>query len=147
MKEARMFFGDMLNNPERFEQAKSIQLDNELQPNAEGRKADFYFHPLQLDKLPLDYGSFSIKSKGILTLVEGNPESPDAKSIPFHIYVRRNGTVIIKGGSNPNLEVSSVDIETVMAQAKPEDQLVIEPVRKRDWKAKRILRIAPSPGC
>jgi hypothetical protein len=151
MQEFRKMFNALYNemwmDPEDYKSTLANRQDNELQPDKEGMDADFYYNPLLLNGKPLDYAKFSAGSKGTLTLVEGNPESPDARAIPFHIYLRRNGTILTMGASNPAAKVMSIDVQNVLNQAKVDDHLIIEPVRKRDWKAKRIIRVGLSWGC
>lgn len=135
------FYEDMLNLPDRVAKAKSVTLDNELEPSEEGKDADFHKNPLLLNGKPLEYADFSPFSKGILTVVKGNPASPAAAAIPFRVYLRRNGEVVCRGLSDPKREVMSVEISEVMKQAKDGDHLIIVPASKSDWKAKRILLV------
>lgn len=135
------FYEGVLNLPDRIAKAKSIMLDNELEPNEEGRDANFYNNPLVLDGKPLEYADFSLRSKGALAVVKGNPESPDATAIPFQVYLRRNGTIVCLGKSDPKREVTAVEISEVLKHAKNGDHLIIAPARKSDWKAKRIILV------
>ncbi len=140
----RYFETEMINvfdRMARVERAKAIMLDNEIEPGGEGLNTNFYGNPLLLNGSPLDYADFSINSRGILTLVEGNPESPDAKKVPFRIYLRREGVVILQGKSDTRREVTEIELAEVLAEAKPNDHLIIVPVRKSDRKAKRILLV------
>lgn len=145
MKESRMFFEASLKKPDNPKITPSIRLDNEFRPGKMGRDADFYCNPLVLNGKPLDYTRFSIMSKGILTVVEGNPESPEAVKIPFTVYLRRDGEIITQGKSDPGQEVYEIEISEVLSLAKDGDHLLIVPVRESDWKAKRIIKVID--GC
>lgn len=145
MKESRMFFEASLKNPDNPKTTPSIRLDNETRPDKKGRDANFYCNPLVLNGKQLDYSRFSIMSKGKLTVVEGNPELPEATQIPFVIYLRRNGEIITQGKSDPGRKVFEIEISEVLALAKPDDHLLIVPVRETDWKAKRIIKVID--GC
>ena len=68
--------------------------DAEFERNEEGKNTSIYANPLLLNGQPLDYSSFSIKSKGVLTVMKGKPTSPEAVKIPFRLYLRRNGVFI-----------------------------------------------------
>ncbi len=119
----------------------SIVLDNELGPDASVPTGDFYSNPLVLNGKPLDVTRFNIFSRGTLAMVKGNPESPFAEKIPFRIYLRRDGELITTGASNRLQQVFSVEISEVLKLSEPGDHLIIEPVRKTDRPAKRILQV------
>ena len=104
----------------------------------------FYGNPVRLDGHPLDWGSFSMKTKGKLTLVHGDPQSPQATTIPFTVSLRRNGELLSRRGSVLSRQLESVDLGDVLALARPGDQLIIDPVNARDWLAKRIVALG---GC
>ena len=135
------FYEDMLNLPDRVAKAKSVALDNEVEPIEEGKDADFRNNPLLLNGKPLEYADFSQFSKGTLTVVKGNPASIDAVKIPFHVFLRRNGKAVCLGHSDPKREVTAIEISEVLKHAKDGDHLLIVPARKSDWKAKRILLV------
>ncbi len=143
--EAQRFFEAPLNKPGMIERIRAVTLNNELQPEETGRDANFFCNPLLLNGKSLDYADFTGRTKGILTLVEGDPESPEAKKVPFRIYLRRDGVIITEGRSDSSREVMEIEISEVLAHAKHGDHLLIVPVRKSDWKAKRILRVLD--GC
>jgi hypothetical protein len=140
-KWADKFYEQVLKLPNRIAKAQAVMLDNELQPSEAGQDAGFHDNPLLLDGKPFEWADFSISSKGMLTVVEGNPESPEAVKILFKIYLRRNGEIITEGKSDINREVFEIEISEVLSVAKDGDQLIIAPVRECDWKAKRILKV------
>lgn len=142
---ADKFYEDILNLPNRVEKAQAVMYDNEIEQSEEGRDGNFSSNPLLLNGKPLEYADFSGASKGMLTVVEGNPESPTTTKIPFMIYLRRDGAIIKQGKSDINREVFEIEISEVLALAKNGDHLIIAPARKKDCKAKRILRVVG--GC
>lgn len=122
--------------------AKEVIQNNEHNRSTLGRNADIYCNPLMLDGKPLDYNTFGIKSSGIFALKAGDPNSPQAISIPFFITIRRNGQLLHNDQMFFNAqELFSIEISSVLAFTKPGDQLIIEPLSPEYWKAKRILKI------
>ncbi len=140
MREAKQFFGGI---PMSIETAQAKMPGNELEPAEEGRDAKFYCNPLLLNGKTLNLSEFSIFSKGILSVAEGEPESPGAKKIPFLIYLRRDGVILGQGKNSP--EVTKIELSEILMFAQPNDQLIIEPVQKKDWKAKRVITL--TDGC
>ncbi len=146
MSSAKNFFESAVFISDRTVRANAVVLDNEIgQCDVEEAGTNFYCNPLLLNNKPLEFADFSIKSKGILSLVKGDPESSEAVKIPFRICLRRDGEIITAGKSDINSEVTEVEISDVLSHAKLEDHLLIIPVRKSDYKAKRIIRILD--GC
>lgn len=118
-----------------------VRLTSVIQPTSQKRQVIFYCNPLLLDNKPFNYTDFSVTSRGILTVVTGNPETTDVEKIPFRIYLRRNGKTINRGASDTTRAVTTIDIASVLAIAKPGDNLIIDPVRKSDVKAKRSIKL------
>jgi hypothetical protein len=108
------------------------------------RPRHFNCNPVRLDGHPLDWGSFSLKTTGKLTLVHGDRHSPQATPIPFTVSLRRNGELLSRRGSVLSRQLESVDLADVLALSRPGDQLIIDPVNARDWLAKRIVALG---GC
>lgn len=132
---------------EQWERAASIILDNEIGPDKAGATGNFSWNPLALNGKPLDYTQFGGFSKGLLCVVKGKPEIMDPETIPFHIYLRRDGMIINEGKSSSTREVFRIEISEVLKLAKPGDHLIIEPVRKADRQAKRIIKVIGGGGC
>ena len=126
--------GNQLSTP-------SIRLATAFGQAADPNETNFYSNPLTLNGKPLDYGSFSIASKGLLAVVTGNPASSEATRIPFRVYLQRDGQQLIHGVANGDQPLYEVAIDQVLAIAKPGDHLIIEPVRKSDWRGKRIIKV------
>lgn len=126
--------------------AKEVMQDNEfvISTAAVGK---FFDNPLLLEGKALDYYSFSLKSEGELTLIKGAALTGDTVQIPFYVYLRRNGTIIqLHGEEKLKLKHITIDISKILKSAEPGDQLIIEPVNKEDWQAKRILKLL-NGGC
>lgn len=145
MELSREFFQNNQKIPRSIELAQAMMPGNELTPNPEGHDAQFYCNPLLLDGKPLDYTKFSLDRKGKLAVVEGDPESPNTTKIPFRVYLRREGAVLGQGENGP--EVSEIEVSEILMFAQPDDYLIIAPVRSRDWKAKRIIKLIEMDGC
>ena len=122
--------------------AEQVMQDNELVPHNIGQDANFYWNPLVLNGKPLDYSQFHLGSSGELSVVKGNPESKDAERIPFYISIRRNGEIIVDK-KMPFLDkvLYKVNLLDLQPFSRPDDVLIINPVRREDWKAKRILKL------
>ncbi len=131
--------GQIWQTPQQRSEAVMGNADAEFERNEEGRDTPIYENPLLLNGQPLDYGTFSIKSKGVLTLMKGKPTSTDAVKIPFRIYLRRNGIVIYEKKSATKL--TQIEISEVLALSKVGDQIIINPTEKVDYKAKRIINV------
>lgn len=108
---------------------------------SKGGENYFYGNPLVLNGKPLDYQTFWKGSKGLLALVKGNPNSADSPKVPFKIYLKHEGEVVNKGLSSDTRELYEVEIAHVLALARFGDQLIIEPARESDMKAKRVINL------
>lgn len=145
MEGARQFSWIHQKLPKSIEKAQAIMPGNKLERNKDGQEANFYCNPLLMNGKPLNYANFSIESKGILTMVEGEPKSPGAVKIPFLIYLRRDGVILGQGEEGP--EVYEIEVADILMFAQPGDHLIITPARKTDWKAKRIIKVIMKVGC
>ena len=132
---------------ENWYRAASIMLDNEIEPSEANASSDFHWNPLTLNDKPLDYAMFGIRSQGVLAVVKGNPELPNAEKIPFRIYLRRDGVMVNTPQCNSTQQVFSIKLSEVLQLAKPGDHLIIEPVRTSDRKAKRFIKLIEGGGC
>ena len=120
----------------------SIAVSSAIARQLDGnKKENVYCNPLTLNGRPLDYDSFNLMSRGTLALVQGNPASKNATPIPFRIYVRRAGVALTQGAANYDREFISITIQTVLALARPGDELVVEPVRKSDKIARCVIKL------
>ncbi|GAB3316703.1 hypothetical protein GCM10027299_07270 [Larkinella ripae] len=107
----------------------------------EEEKRVFYGNPLLVDGFPLDYTWFSIQSRGKLSVVAGDPSEPDAVKIPIRVYLRREGVNVGPDGSGMCRGAVDVNLAEVMSGARAGDELVIEPLRKEDAVARRVIRL------
>jgi hypothetical protein len=115
------------------------KIDNEFTYSGEA-KGNFLCNPLVLDGMVLDYNTFTLQSKGELKLIKGDQKSKKTIEIPFYLHLRRNG-VLIAHPCGDGVIFSKIEISAILKAAQDGDELIIEPVNKEDWPAKRILRI------
>lgn len=100
----------------------------------------FYCNPLRLEGEELDYFAFGLESKGELKLVKGEPGSDKIVEIPFYLHLRRNG-MPVPLTCGEGVIFSKAEISAILKVAQDGDELIIEPVNKEDWPAKRIVTI------
>lgn len=120
------------------------KIDNEFAYSGQAI-GNFYCNPLVLDGMVFDYNKFTLETKGELKLTKGDPMSGKATEIPFYLRLRRNGTFIAHP-CGEGVIFSKIEISAILEAAKDGDELIVEPVNKEDWPAKRIIRIGWS-GC
>ncbi|MRS64213.1 hypothetical protein [Larkinella terrae] len=123
-------------------------VENRVSDSYENRKSTddkktkaFSDNPLLLDGIPLDYSFFSLTSRGKLAIVAGDPYSADAVKVPFRAYLRRDGKPLNKVKEGTACETDEVELANVLAFAQAGDELVIEPTRKEDAVARRVIRL------
>ncbi|WP_460975289.1 hypothetical protein [Spirosoma knui] len=141
--------------------AQPLLTSNDLVAAASTRKpADFYSNSVLLNGRPLDESTFSLQSRGTLVVVAGSSISYGTERIPFRIYLRRAGSIIHHGQSDPTRDVYTADVSQVLAFAVPGDELVIEPSWQSNALMKRSIQVktnwplpmnwlfsAPGRGC
>jgi beta-lactamase regulating signal transducer with metallopeptidase domain len=117
---------------------------NELVPQGCATR-QFHCNPLQVDGRALDRKTFGIETRGQLTVVHGDPRSGAVETVEFKVSLRREGALVAEPSPGIlNRAVERIDLATVMALARVGDELIIDPVRPSDWRAKRIIRLG---GC
>ena len=137
---------NLLNEIRYLDRANEVKQDNEY-TNTGYEQGNCYRNPLMLDGKPLDYNVFSLESEGELTLIKGAAITGNTTKVPFYAYLRRDGNkVIIPGKERPDPKQIKIEISEILRHAKPGDQLVIEPIKKEDGPAKRILKLLRG-GC
>lgn len=119
--------------------ANAVMQDNEFDRSEVGQDANIFCNPLLLGGSSLDYETFGRSSTGVLSLSRGEPGSPHSTLIPFRVHLRRNGKLLEAGFSAS--ETYKVELAGIMSVSRAGDLLIIDPVNKEDWKAKRILKI------
>ena len=120
------------------------KIDNEFAYSGQA-VGNFYCNPLVLDRMTFDYNAFTLESKGELKLIKGDPKNGSVVEIAFYLHLRRNGTFV----SHPcgeGVKFSKIEISAILKAAKNGDELIVEPVNKEDWPAKRIIKIG-GDGC
>jgi hypothetical protein len=105
---------------------------------------NFYCSPLMLDGVAFEYNAFTLETKGELTLIKGDPKSGKVVEISFYLNLRRDGKLLTHP-CGEGVIFSNAEISTILEIAKNGDELIIEPVKKEDWPAKRIIKIGG--GC
>jgi hypothetical protein len=129
-------------NPPRLTHAQEVMQDNELVRHEIGQDANFYANPLQINGKALDYNVFDMSTKGVLTVVKGNPDSKEAQPIPFYVSIRRNGKIVKdKKMSFLNKALYKVNLSDIFPLSEQGDVLILNPVNVADWKAKRLLKL------
>jgi hypothetical protein len=122
------------------DRAVEVRQDNEFVASTPA-VGTFFPNPLTLNRHALNYSKFGIQSSGELELIKAGVTG-DTMRIPFYVHLRRKGLIIKQG----DVKFLKIDISTILKWAEPGDQLIIEPVNKEDWKAKRILKLLNN-GC
>lgn len=118
-----------------YTRAKEVMQDNEF----EKKGCSVQINPLQLNGQTLDYSTFDLSSKGVLSLVNGQS---DSKNIPFQVIIRRNGEIIEdKKMSFLNKELYKINLSDIFPFCMHGDMLIIKPTKPEDWMAKRILKL------
>ena len=119
---------------------------NEFERSVVWENSNIYRKPLLLDGKTMEQDNLLFGSKGILTVVKGRPQTPEAESIPFFISIRSNGK-ILNNKKMPflNKQIYKFNLSDLYPFSKNGDVIIIKPVRKIDWKAKRILKVVD--GC
>lgn len=105
----------------------------------------FYCNPLMLEGVAFDYNAFTLESKGELKLIKEESKRGKIMEIPFYLYLRRNGKLIAHP-CGEGVMFSRIEISVILKIAQNGDELIVEPVNKEDWPAKRIVRIG-GDGC
>ncbi|MEO5975987.1 MAG: hypothetical protein ABIS36_01305 [Chryseolinea sp.] len=118
---------------------KQKNQDNEYthsgQPNG-----NFYCNPLMLEGVAFNYSAFTLESKGELAVIKGDPQNGKVVEIPFYLRLRRNGQFVNLAWGEGAI-FTKADISILLKVAQIGDELIIEPVNKEDWPAKRIVKI------
>ncbi len=118
-----------------YTRAKEVMQDNEF----ERKGCSVQINPLQINGQTLDYATFDLNSRGVLSLVNGQANS---QNIPFYVFIRRNGEVIAdKKMTFLNKELYKVNLSDIFPFCMHGDMLIIKPAKSEDWMAKRILKL------
>lgn len=119
--------------------AQQQKVDNEF-VNTAPSIGYFYCNPLRLNDGTFNSNALTLETTGELKLIKGAPETGKLVEIPFYLHLRRNGKLVDRlCGENESF--SKAEISTILKVAQDGDELIIEPVNKEDWPAKRIVKI------
>lgn len=122
--------------------AREVRQDNELERNESKQTVNFDANPLMLNGKQLDYSRFSMGSKGVLTVVRGNPNTKEATPILFYVSIRHEGKIVVdKTMRFANKPLSKINLSEIFPFTQGDDLLIIKPVLAEHWKAKRILKL------
>lgn len=107
---------------------------------------NFYANPLLVNGLPLNYETFSLYSRGVLALVEGDPGSATYKPVQFRVMIRRAGTFIRQWPASVTASITSIQLEDLWPSARFGDELIVEPAGKltepqTDSRQKRVIKL------
>ena len=98
-------------------------------------------HSILLNGRPFDIQSFTLQSRGILTIIESESNDEKVKKVPFKIYLKRNGEMFFVGQFLVKKDVYEAEISDVLAYAFGGDELILELSGKSENKGKRIIRL------
>lgn len=145
---SRTFAQDYFSFARLLASARALEVMQNNEYTSTGyEQGKFFSNPLMLNEKPLDYDVFSLKSEGELTVIKEAAITGQTTQVAFYAYLRRNGNkVVIPGKERFDAMQIKIEISEILRYAKPGDQLVIEPVRKEDGPAKRILKLL-GDGC
>jgi hypothetical protein len=80
-------------------------------------------------------------TRGVLTLMKGDPASERNTNIPFLIYLKRGGKIVDAQADAHNHAVMYYEIAEILKSAQAGDQLVIDPVDSGDKTAQKVITI------
>ena len=98
-------------------------------------------HSILLNGRPFDIQSFTLQSRGVLTIVESESNNEKAKKVPFKIYLKRNGEMFFVGQFLVKKDVYEAEVSDVLVYAFGGDELILELSGKSENKAKRVIRL------
>lgn len=113
---------------------------SEWEPNEEGNNVYFRCDPVNKNGYPMT-GAALVRDEDVLSVVECQEDKPTATKILFRAYLRRNGKIIEAGQSSSTRQRFEIKVSEVLEHAENGDLLIIDPVRKRDFRAKRIFKV------
>jgi hypothetical protein len=128
--------------------AEEVRQNNEIVASAVGQDVVFHSNPLLINGQSLNYNSFDLMSKGVLTVVRGNPEAENPQLVPFYVSIRRDGK-FVQDKKMPFLNKAffKMNLSEIFPFTKEGDVMIIHPAQAEDWKAKRVLKLLRGGGC
>ncbi len=113
-----------------------------VKPATAQLQANLYWNPVTVDDRPVDYNAFSINTRGVLALVEGDLRSANHKQVPFRVSIRRNGKIVRQWPAGNAKEHYALQLNTMMPFVRFGDELVVEPIGHDGQWRKQIIRVA-----
>ncbi|WP_426293123.1 hypothetical protein ACN9ML_27710 [Dyadobacter endophyticus] len=98
-------------------------------------------NPVLLNGKVVTIEQLTYVTRGVLTLMKGDPASERKTNIPFLIYLRRGGKIVDAQADAHNHAVMYYEIAEILKSAQAGDQLVIDPVEPGDKAAQKVITI------
>jgi hypothetical protein len=108
---------------------------------AQTLETNFFANPLLINGKPMVSEHFSLSSRGVLTMVLGDPKLKETKRISFKIYLQRDNKVLKIEEAVGEKEQSEIEISRILRFAILGDELIIEPTDKKYRMAKRVISL------
>lgn len=80
-------------------------------------------------------------TNGRLTLVDHNPNSGPETEVQFFAYLKRAGKIVDVNAYAHNFSVRSIELGEILRSAQVGDDIIIEPVKKTDISARKIIYV------
>jgi hypothetical protein len=109
--------------------------------HAQTLETNFFANPLLINGKPMVNEHFSLSSRGILSMVLGNPKSKEFKHISFRVYLKRDNKPLKIEDAVGEKEQSEIEISRILRFAILGDELIIEPTDKKYQTAKRVISL------
>jgi hypothetical protein len=108
---------------------------------AQTLETNFFANPLLINGKPMVTEHFSLSSRGILSMVLGNPKSKEFKHLSFRVYLKRDNKPLKIEDAVGEKEQSEIEISRILRFAILGDELIIEPTDKKYQTAKRVISL------
>ncbi len=112
-------------------------LFSQLTMAGENEKA--FYNSVLFNGKPLVYDQFSLSSRGILTMVMSDSKTKEMKTMLFKVYLKRQDKILPFGVSNQGNGISEIEVSEILKFANLGDQLVIEPIEKKNQMFIRVI--------
>lgn len=80
-------------------------------------------------------------TNGRLTLVDHNPKAGPETEVQFFAYLKRAGKIVDVYAYAHNFSVRSIELGEILKSAQVGDDIIIEPVKKTDVSARKIIYV------
>lgn len=107
----------------------------------------FYANQVTVNGHPLVGDYFSLQTRGVMALVDKDPQALQYKPVLFHVTLRRSGTTVQQWPANNKDGVYSLQLDELWSAAQLGDELLVEPVGcsvpcKTYESGKRVLKLS-----